>query len=120
MPLENSSKCSINRNIQRLDDGYLSDFIHSVSQDEILTPKQFLLGVPLNNMTGLRKIAQIANRLGHSISYGKVVDIERTYDQNAQKTKGSSEHSILPLKPAPTRDIVMTFFGADNFHKVYH
>ena len=65
-------------------------------------------------MTGQRKIVQIANRLG------KVLDIEKAYPQKTQKTLESSEHSILPLKPATTSDSVATFFWRDNFDKVYY
>ena len=37
-------------------------------------------------MAGQRKIVQITNRLGHSISCDKVLDIETAYAQKAQKT----------------------------------
>ena len=80
----------------------------------------FLLGISLHNMTGQGKIVQIANRLGHRISYDKVLDIETAYAQKAQKTIETSEHSILPLKPATKSDSVTTFFWADNFDKVYY
>ena len=90
------------------------NLIHSVSKDEVLTTKHFLLGISLHNMTGQRKIVQIANRLG------KVLDIEKAYPQKTQKTLESSEHSILPLKPATTSDSVATFFWRDNFDKVYY
>ena len=100
-----SLKHGVTRNIRKLVELYSSDFIHSVSKGEVLTPKHFLLGISLHNMTGQRKIVQIANRLG------KVLDIEKPYPQKTQKTLESSEHSILPLKPATTSDSVMTFFG---------
>ena len=83
-------------------------------------PKHFLLGINLHNMTGQRRIVQIANRLGHSILYHKVLDLETVYAQKTQKTIESSEHSILPLKPATTSDSVTTFSWADNFDKVYY
>ena len=98
----------------------LLNLIHSVSKGEVLTQKHFLLGISLHNMKGQRKIVQIANRLGHGISYDKVLDIEKAYPQKTQKTLESSEHSILPLKPATTSDSVTTFFWTDNFDKVYY
>ena len=115
-----SSKHGVTRNIRKLVDSYSSDFTHSVSKSEVLTPKHFSLGISLHNMTGQRKIVQIANRLGYSISYDKVLDIETAYTQKAQKTIESCEHSILPLKPATTSDSVTTLFGVDNFDKVYY
>ena len=113
-----SSNRSVTKNIRKLVESYSSDFIHSVSKGEVLTPKHFLLGISLHNMTGQRKIVQIANRLGHSISYDKVLDIETAYARKAQKTIETSEHSILPLKPATMSDTVTTVFWADNFDQV--
>ena len=60
-------------------------------------------------MTGQRKIVQITNRLGHSVFYDKVLDIEIAYAQKAQKTIERSEDNS-----------VTTFFRADNFDKVYY
>ena len=102
-----SSKRGVTRNIRKLVD--LSDFIHSVSEAQVLTPNRFLLGISLHNMTGQRKIVQITNRLGHSVFYDKVLDIEIAYAQKAQKTIESSEDNS-----------VTTFFWADNFDKVYY
>ena len=106
-----SSKHGVTRNIRKLVESYSSDFIHSVSKGEVLTPKYFLLGISLHNMTVQRKIVQIAKRLGHGISCYKVLYIETAYAQKTQKTIERSEHSILPLKPATTSDSVTTFFG---------
>ena len=86
--------------------------IHSVSKCEVLTPKHFLLNISLHYMTEQRKTGQIGNRLGHSIPYDKVLDFETAYAQKSQKTIGSSEHSILPLKSATTSDDVATLFGS--------
>ena len=49
-----------------------------------------------------------------------MLDTETAYAQKAQKIIESSEHSVLPLKPATTSDSVATFFWADNFDKVYY
>ena len=118
-----ASEHGVTRNIRKLVDSYSSDFIHLlvVGKGEVLMPEHFLLGISLHNMTGQRKIVQISNRLGHSISYDKVLDIETAYAayaQKVQKTVESSEYSILPLKPATTSDSVTNFFCADNFDKV--
>ena len=70
-----SAKHGITRNIRKLVESYSSDFIRSVSKGEVLTLKHFLFGISLHNTTGERKIVQIANRLGYSISFDKVLDI---------------------------------------------
>ena len=71
-----SSKHGVTRNIRKLVESYSPDFIYSVSKGEVLTPKHFLLGISLHDMTGQRKIVQIGNRLGHSFSFDKLLDIE--------------------------------------------
>ena len=101
-----SSKHGVTRNIPNIVDSY-----SFCSKCEVLTPKHFLLNISLHYMTEQRKTVQIGNRLGHSIPYDKVLDIKTAYAQKPQKTIGSSEHSILPLKPATTSDDVATFFG---------
>ena len=58
--------------------------------------------------------------MGYSISYDKVLDIETAYAPKAHKTIENSEHSILPLKSATASASVTTFFGADNFDRVYY
>ena len=51
-----SSNNGVTRNIRKLVESYSSDFIHSVSKGEVLTPKHFLLGISFLNMTGQRKL----------------------------------------------------------------
>ena len=51
-----SSNNGVTRNIRKLVESYSSDFIHSVSNGEVLTPKHFLLGISFLNTTGQRKL----------------------------------------------------------------
>ena len=48
----------------RLIETYASDFIYGVRNDELLTPKHFLLGLGLHSITGQKKPAKKGNRLG--------------------------------------------------------
>ena len=112
------SKHTVSSQKKRLVDSYASDFIHGVSNGEVLTPKHFLLGLGLHGMTGQKKPVQIVNRLGHSMTYDKVMGIETTQAQKAQKLLESTELSFLPLHPATNNDSVLTVFWADNFDKV--
>ena len=60
-----ASKHSVTSKVRRLVDSYSSDLVYGVSRGQTMTPKHYLLGLSLHNMTGQKKIVQIANRLGH-------------------------------------------------------
>ena len=65
-------------------------------------------------MTGQKKIVQIANRLGHSITYDEVLNIETVHANKAQLIINSREHSILPIIPASDTNSVSNVFWVDN------
>ena len=52
-------------------ESYASDFIHGVSNGQVLTPKHFLLALGLHSITGQKKTVQIANHLRDSMLYDK-------------------------------------------------
>lgn len=58
-------------------------------------------------------------RLGHSMTYDKVIETETAQAQKSQKLLDSAELSLLPLQPAAEDDSVLTIFWADNFDKVF-
>ena len=58
-------------------------------------------------------------RLGHSMTYDKVIETETAQAQKSQKLLDSAELSLLPLQPAAEDDRVLTIFWADNFDKVF-
>ena len=103
---------------KRLIDSYAYDLIHGATNGRIITPKHFLLGLSLHNLTGQKKIVQVTNRFGNCITYDQVVSIESAHAKQAQMRMASSEDSLLPLKPATSTDYVPTIFWVDNFDKV--
>ena len=108
-----SADHSLKPYVQRLIDSYSLDMIHGVSRGSVITSKHFLLGLGLHNITGQKKVVQLANRFGHSISYDKVCDIELAQALKAQTL--AEENTGLPLKPATESDTVLTVFWVDNF-----
>jgi hypothetical protein len=78
-----------------------------------MTAKHFLIGLGLHSITGQKKPIQLLNRLGHSIDYNMVCEIETAHAQANQKI--SETHGTLPLSPATDEHAVLTFFRADNF-----
>ena len=69
----------------RLIEIYAEDFIHGVRNDGVLTPKHILSGLGLYSITGQKKPVLIANCLGHSMTYDKVMEIETTQTQKSHK-----------------------------------
>ena len=98
--------------VSRLVESYSADFIHGVSKGACITKKHFLLALGLHNLTGQKKVTQITHRLGHSISYGKICEIELAQAQKAQELAKLS--SMLPLKSITALDYILTVFWADN------
>ena len=103
--------------IQGFIDSFSSDLFHGVSKGKVMTPKHYLLGLGLHNITGQKKVVQIVNRLGHSISYDEVLDIETAQAKRSRETIERGESSILPIIPKSDGNQVSTVFWVDNFDK---
>ena len=99
--------------VSRLIGSYSADLIHGVSRGQVVTEKHFLMGLGLHNITGQKKVVEVLNHLGHSISYTNVCDIETAQAQKAQVLATNSKS--LPVKPATPEDTILTFFWVDNF-----
>ena len=105
-------------NLSRKISSLAYDFIHFISRGVVLTPKHFLLGLGLHSLTGQKKVVQLVSKLGHCITYDKVLDIETAQARKAQEIMLKSSHSILPLRPESPNDKVVTVFWVDNFDKI--
>ena len=85
---------------------------------ESVIPKHFLLGLGLHSITGQKKPVQIANRLEHSMTYDKVMEIQTAQARKSQKLLNSAEFSFLHLQSATEDDSVLTTFWADNIEAI--
>ena len=99
--------------VSRLIGSYSAYLIHGVSRGQVVTEKHFLMGLGLHNITGQKKVVEVLNHPGHSISYTDVCDIETAQAQKAQVLATNSKS--LPVKPATPEDTILTFFWVDNF-----
>ena len=63
---------------------YSSDLVYGVTCGKVITAKHFLLGLGLHNITGQKKPVEINHRLGHSIDYKFVCEIETALAEAAQ------------------------------------
>ena len=92
--------------------------MHQIIFMESVIPKHFLLGLGLHSITGQKKPVQIANRLEHSMTYDKVMEIQTAQARKSQKLLNSAEFSFLHLQSATEDDSVLTTFWADNIEAI--
>ena len=76
---------SLSDPMKRLILSYSSDLIAAVSRGKVVTLKQFLLGIGLHNITGLKAPIQIFSHLGHCIDCNIFCGIETTQAVEAMK-----------------------------------
>ena len=76
-----------NKRIDRLINSFSADLINAISKDKIVTPKHYLVGLGIHNITGQKVPVQVMSRLGHSISYSQVCEIETSLAELALHTQ---------------------------------
>ena len=99
--------------LSRLIESFTADLVNAVSRGKILTPKHYLVGLGVHNMTGQKTPVTILNKLGHSISYTKVCDIETSLAEHV--VEKAENFNVLPLLPEDEEMIIPTWFWTDNF-----
>ena len=62
--------------VERLSLSYTRDLIHGVTRGKAISLKHFLVGMGLHNITGQKLPIQMLSRLGHSVDYNTVCEIE--------------------------------------------
>ena len=102
---------SLSDSMRRLVLSYSSDLIASVSRGKVVTLKQFLLGVGLHNITGLKTPIRILSHLGHCIDYNLVCEIETSQAEEAIKHLENMELTETSI------DTPITYWWADNFNQ---
>ena len=100
-------------NLSQLIDSFNADLVNAVSKGKVITPKHYFVELGIHNMTGQKTPVQIMNKLGHSISYNKVCEIETSLAELV--IHKFEEFKVLPLLPSGEEEIVPTFYWVDNF-----
>ena len=100
------------------------DIIYTVHQGKFLTPKHILLPFTVRSLTGNIELIKLMNRLGHSISYSKLYEVDTAYV--LQKLSCSS--SLIPEEISRYCQVSLvydnidrleeTLSGADTTHRV--
>ena len=99
-----SENHSLSDSMKRLVLSYSCDIKVVVSRGKVVTLKQFLLGIGLHNITGLKAPIRILSHLGHCIDYNLVCEIETTKAEKAIKHLENMEIYM------PSTDIELTYW----------
>ena len=83
--------------VDRLIDSFSQDIMHAVSKGKYLTAKHASLGLGLHSMTGQKLPITILARLGHSITYDTVNEIETAQAELVEHFQSMALN--LPLQP---------------------
>ena len=62
--------------MKRFVNSFSTDLVAAVSRGKVVTLKQFLIGVGIHNITGLKAPIRILSHLGDCIDYNLVCEIE--------------------------------------------
>ena len=90
--------------------------VYGVTKGKTIPAKHFLLALGLHNVTGKKMVVEINNKLGHCMNCNTASEIETAQAMRAQQLTEKS--SILPIIPNSDKDIVLTYFWADNFDHI--
>ena len=94
--------------VNRLTDSFSQHVVHTVSKGKFLTPKHTSVGLGLHSMTGQKLPIAILARLGHSITYDAINEIETAQAELVEQFQ--LKDLSLPLQPA-TEDSKVIIFG---------
>ena len=61
---------------ERLIDSFSQDIMYAVSKGEFLTMKHASVGLGLHSLTGQKLPLQVLSRLGHSMTYDQICEVE--------------------------------------------
>ena len=100
---------SITRKHERSVRSVGEDLCYVVSHGKWLMPKHLLLGMTIRHLTGSAQVITILNRLGHSVSYSTLLELE-----TAMCNATVDDNSIVPPTICKTRNTV-THLCWDNF-----
>ena len=87
--------------------------MYAVSKGEFLTLKHASVGLGLHSLTGQKLPLQVLSRLGHSMIYDQICEVETAQAELVQHLISLS--LPLPICPIDEESKVLTTFWWDNF-----
>ena len=94
---------------------FSQDVMHTVLHGDFVTLKHATMGLGLHSLTGQKLPLVVLSRLGHSINYDRICEIETAQAELAQHFQSMSLYS--PVMPIDAESKVTTTFWWDNFDR---
>ena len=94
---------------------FSQDVMHAVSHGDFVALKHATMGLGLHSLTGQKLPLVVLSRLGHSINYDRICEIETAQAELAQHFQSMSLYS--PVMPIDAESKVTTTFWWDNFDR---
>jgi hypothetical protein len=94
---------------------FSQDVMHAVSHGDFVTLKRATLGLGLHSLTGQKLPLVVLSRLGHSINYDRICEIETAQAELAQHFQSMSLYS--PVMHVDAESKVTTTFWWDSFDR---
>ena len=107
--------------VKRWSDSLSQDALFSVQHGKVKPKKHILMGMSMKSMTGSKKIITMLNRLGHSINYHAVEEIETELAYAILDRKEACPAGSVPGVPCGLAfdnydELTNTLSGADTLH----
>ena len=100
---------------ERLAESFAQDLLFGITKGIFLTLKHTSIGLGLHNMVDQKLPILILSRLGQSITYYTVREIETAQAELAEQF--NKDNMALPIQPKHSSSIVPTIFWWDNFDR---
>ena len=99
--------------VKRLANSFGQDVVYGVTNGKEIPPKHVLLPFAVKSLTGNVELIQTLNRLGHSVSYSKLIEIDTAL--SLQKLSDANNDTPLPCDIHPG---VFTTLAWDNIDRL--
>lgn len=92
----------VDSRVDRLSSCFAQDSIYSVTRGQIKTGKHIVLGIGMKSITGSEKAVNILSRLGYSLSYSSIIELETSAAYSCASTRNLCPSGLYPTSVIPS------------------
>ena len=102
----------VSKRVQRLTKSLGQDLIYNSTHGAIKTVKHLQLGIVTKRKTGSKFLINCLNKLGHTISYDEVSNVETSFAE--LQANHQSHHSFVPTNLQPSTFVTFVYDNCDH------
>ena len=102
----------VSKRVEHLCKSVGQDIVYNQSKGKLKTVKHVQLGIVTKRRTGLRFLFDVLNRMGHSISYDEVNNVETSFAEHQMHHQ--SRRSFVPNNIQPSTFITFVYDNCDH------